>query len=236
MQEIVSKIGSLTCNSVLASGKPSHVYILCHGFGAAGTDLVPLARELAVALPNTHFIMPHGPLDLSQQFQLADARAWWEINVGHVATAIASGQLTEIQESVPEGLAPARRKLMASMEIISKQYEIPFERFILGGFSQGAMLTTDLALSMEESPLALTILSGTLICKNRWSHLAKKRTNLRVFQSHGQIDPVLPYSNALALKEFLQAHGIAPEFFSFNDQHTIPIAAITKLKSFLDSN
>ena len=235
MKEIVSKIGSLKCNIILAPGEVSNIFILCHGFGAQGSDLVPLARELARNIPKTNFVMPEGPLDLSEQFPLADARAWWHINVGHVATAIAAGRFNEIQESVPEGLASARRKLMGTMDLLSNQYGIPLGNFILGGFSQGAMLTTDVALSMEEAPLALSILSGTLICKNRWSRLAQKRQQLKVFQSHGQTDPVLPYSNAIALKEFLEAHKIIPNFTSFGGQHTIPGNVVSDFENFLIS-
>lgn len=236
MKEIVTKIGSLTCTTVLSSQEASYIFVLCHGFGAPGSDLVPLARELANKIPHTHFVMPQGPLDLAEEFPVADSRAWWKIDVGHVAAAIASGNLKEIQESVPEGLAAARRKLMASLNLLSSQYNIPLEKFILGGFSQGAMLTTDLALSMEEAPFALSILSGTLICKNRWSSLAKKRKNLKVFQSHGNLDPVLPYSNAIALKEFLEDHGINPQFFSFADQHTIPESTIRNLEDFISTS
>ncbi|NRA44832.1 MAG: phospholipase [Oligoflexales bacterium] len=233
MKENVSQIGSLTCHVIEASHQAQSVFILCHGFGAPGSDLVPIARMISKYLPATHFVMPQGPLDLSQQFPLADARAWWEIEVGHIAKAIELGQFQEIQESVPAGLASARRKLLGVIELLSQQYQLPLDRFILGGFSQGAMLATDVALSMEESPLALSILSGTLICKKRWGGLAQKRPNLKVFQSHGRIDPLLPFSNAIALKELLEESGIKPDFLAFEDQHTIPVDVVGQLGQFL---
>ena len=233
MKEIASQIGSLTCHLIEAAGDVSHIFVLCHGFGAGGTDLVPVGRELFKVLPSAHYAMPQGPIDLSEMFPLADARTWWQIEVGHVAKAISSGQMTEIQESVPEGLASARRKLLATIDLLSHQYKVPLNNFIIGGFSQGAMLASDVALSMEEAPAALLILSGTLICKNRWERLAQKRQDLKVFQCHGTLDPVLPYSNAVAMREFLEEQGLKPDFFAFEDQHTIPMSALDKLTIFL---
>jgi len=39
---------------------------------------------------------------------------------------------------------------------------LPLSRFVLGGFSQGAMLATDVTLRLEDSPGALIIYSGTM--------------------------------------------------------------------------
>ena len=44
-----SKIGPLDCTVVgpySGQNKPKLVVVLCHGFGAPGTDLVPLAEEI----------------------------------------------------------------------------------------------------------------------------------------------------------------------------------------------
>jgi len=236
MNEIVNKIGSLTCNMIMSSNtKVKRICIFCHGYGAGGTDLLPLATVIYRGLSHTHFVLPHGPLSLPSGFPYSDGRAWWPIDINHIASTIATGRLSEFQESVPEGLSSARRKLIASINILANRYDVPYSQFILGGFSQGAMLVTDVALRLEEPSLALCILSGSLICKIMWSDRAKRRKNLPIFQSHGRMDPILPYSNAVALKELLHECGLRPEFIPFDDQHTIPHDVAKKLARFLST-
>src|SRR5687767_3850191 len=46
--------------------------VLLHGWGAAGDDLVPLARR--VARPRSRFFMPAGPLTRGPS-----GRAWWHL-------------------------------------------------------------------------------------------------------------------------------------------------------------
>jgi len=53
----------------------------------------------------------------------------------------------------------------------AKEYKNSFtieKNVIFAGFSQGAMLTLDLALHMKETPLGLALLSTGIICKNDW--------------------------------------------------------------------
>ena len=41
-----------------------------------------------------------------------------------------------------------------------------------------------------------------------------------VFQSHGTIDPILPYASAEALNQMLQNAGVENRFHSFKGPHT----------------
>jgi len=67
--------GGLKCQVVhdLAAGeKPSLAVVLCHGYGATGTDLVPLAQPVlttaaAQARPKAVMIFPAAPLDLAEE-------------------------------------------------------------------------------------------------------------------------------------------------------------------------
>ena len=65
------RFGELDC-TVLAHTPsirpPRFCVILCHGFGAPGTDLVALGPDLAAMCPeqaeDVLFVFPQGPLDL----------------------------------------------------------------------------------------------------------------------------------------------------------------------------
>ncbi|MCZ6813629.1 MAG: phospholipase, partial [Alphaproteobacteria bacterium] len=41
--------------------RPEHLFILLHGLGASGADLIALAPLLAEALPKARFIAPDAP-------------------------------------------------------------------------------------------------------------------------------------------------------------------------------
>jgi phospholipase/carboxylesterase len=121
------------------------------------------------------------------------------------------------------------------LDELSRVTRVPMGRTVLGGFSQGAMLTTDVTLRLEEPPLGLGILSGSLISRPEWSERAPRRAGLLVFQSHGRQDPILPFDVAERLHRLLSDAGLKAEFLPFNGPHAIPMAALTALARWLES-
>ena len=105
----------------------------------------------------------------------------------------------------------------------------------LGGFSQGAMLTMDASLRGDIDPPGVLIqFSGTVVCQSLWQpKLATRLSRTRVFQSHGTIDPILPYSSATRLHELIEQAGIESEFHSFMGPHTIDAESIVKTAMLL---
>jgi phospholipase/carboxylesterase len=218
-------LGGLTCELLSVGGDaPQWAIVLCHGYGAPADDLVPVAQEW-LALPGVEQLppllaaLPAAPLAADPQAP-GGGRAWWPLDMEEVVAWQASGQrgLDVLKRWRPEGLVSAREKLIALLSALS----IPPERIILGGFSQGAMLATDVALRLDESPAALCIFSGSLICEEDWATLAPHRRQMAVFQSHGTMDPLLPYSNAVALRKLLESSGVTVKFLPFQGGHGIP--------------
>ena len=121
------------------------------------------------------------------------------------------------------------------LEALQASCELPMARMVLGGFSQGAMVTTDLALSTDEAPAGLVILSGTLINQADWTRKAARRVGLRVLAAHGNSDTVLPFTEAEALHMLLSKAGLAVEFHSFAGGHTIPMPVLGALAKFLET-
>ena len=137
------------------------VVVLLHGFGAPGDDLVPLARALG-APAGALYAFPEAPLEL--RFPgMWNARAWWMIDMARVERAIASGDNSEFIVEVPEGLPSSRAKLCAMLDEL--EAEVGFDGGLyLGGFSQGAMLSCDVALHTDR-PLAGLI----LMVRSHWT-------------------------------------------------------------------
>jgi len=203
-------------------------FILFHGYGASAYDLYPLHQ---VIQPNVglNWIFPDGPLEIP----IAPGymgRAWFPIDIEALQKAMMTGNFRDLTHVTPPGLAEAREKAIAMIDALG----IPFRDLILGGFSQGAMLSVDIALRHEKNPRGLVILSGTLLNQEIWKELASRKGSLNFFQSHGRQDPILSYQAARDLNELLREAGMVGEFVSFPGGHEIPYEVIDGLNRYID--
>ena len=198
---------------------------------------MPLAQELIAANPalaQVRFFMPAAPISLGNT-GWGEARAWWPINLPAVARFQAGDPtaLREFSKAEPHGMPAARQALLKLLNEVSVQTQLPLSRVLLGGFSQGAMLATDVALRLEEAPLGLAVLSGTLLLEDVWGPKAKARGGLNVFQTHGRSDPILAFVAATWLSELLVEAGMNVEMVPFEGGHTIDPDALVKLGAFI---
>jgi phospholipase/carboxylesterase len=218
-----------------ATGKPTGAVVLCHGFGAPGDDLVALHDELvrrAPALAQVRFFFPAAPLALDG---FGSSRAWWLIDVATISRLASDPQaMREFRQVEPPGMPAARASVLRLVNEVVTTSDLPFNRLVLGGFSQGAMVTTDVALRTEEACAGLAILSGTLLLEETWRAKAKARSSLAVFQAHGRFDPVLTFSAAEALRDLLREAGLPLEFFPFDGPHTITGGELDHLAAFIE--
>jgi phospholipase/carboxylesterase len=211
-------------------GEGDLTVVLLHGFGAPGDDLVPLAEAFGV---EARFIFPEAPLSLD--FGFMEGRAWWIIDLERIQKKLLTGEIEELKRDVPAGLAAARSKLDAALDAIQAKFQIAGSRVVLGGFSQGAMLALDLALESDRALAGLVLLSGTIISKDRWVARLPTRRGLPVFQSHGKLDPLLPYAFAEELGTMLDGAGLVRTFVPFMGMHEIPGSVVDGAAAFLRS-
>ncbi len=204
--------------------------LLLHGFGAPGNDLVPLADALHVPV-GTRFVFPEGPLSLS--FGPRDARAWWLIDMARIAADQAAGRLRDLSQDIPKGLAPAREAMLAFLKEVERTFGADPRKTILGGFSQGAMLSCDAMLHTDRPYAGLVQLSGNVLAQPLWGPLMPKRKGLPVFQSHGTQDEILPYVGAERLRDALIHAGLSVEWQSFRGGHEIPRSVLQRLGPFI---
>lgn len=204
--------------------------ILLHGFGAPGNDLVPIGDALAVP-SGTRFIFPEGPLSLS--FGYGDSRAWWLIDMARMEADRAAGRIRDLSAEVPRGLAQAREALEQLLAELPRVLPVDYKKTVIGGFSQGAMLTCDLAMRTAYPFAGLVQLSGTLLARQEWRPAVAKRSGLPVFQSHGTQDPILPYEMAERLRDELTQAGLTVTWHGFRGGHEIPEPVMRQLGAFL---
>ena len=223
-----TKIGPLTVRAVGTSGGNGPAILLCHGFGAPGDDLVPLAGAVDVG-PGVRWFFPEAPIALDW----GGGRAWWPIDLARMTQLHLRGQGDRIRAETPPGLAPAREALEGVVSALERDHGVRRSQLIVGGFSQGAMLTTELALAATEPFAGLAILSGTLISEDRWTAAATARgASIHALMTHGRRDPLLSFADAERLRALLEGGGATVEWVPHGGQHEIPRVALERLGVF----
>lgn len=225
-----TKLGSL--DVVVAGGTDREgggdgpVVVLLHGFGAPGDDLVSLHRVLG-APAGTRFVFPAAVLSLATE-GFGPGRAWWRIDM----MALQRGE-PRLTTEVPAGLEAARGAVDGLLDAIETDWKVPASRVVLGGFSQGAMLSLDVCLRRRSALAGLVLMSGTLIAEPEWRALLAAPRSLKVFQSHGSADPILPFVLAEKLRDLLRASGADVTWCPFRGGHEIPGPVLDGASVFL---
>jgi len=211
-------------------GGTGPVVMLLHGFGAPGDDLVALWRMLDV--PNeVRFLFPAAPLSLNLGF--GESRAWWMLDMERLTHARAQGQWDTLTREIPAGLQPGHDQLLNFLDKAEYQMNISHQPFVMGGFSQGAMLACDLVLRTNLSVAGLVFMSGSIISRDSWFSSIPQRKGLPVFQSHGTDDPLLSCAVAQQLRDAFIAGGLEVDWNEFRGGHEIPIQVLDQLGRFL---
>lgn len=227
-----TRIGSLDCIVVDGGSSPSIPVVICHGYGASYEDLAPLSGEWIALLGERaeafRFVFPDAPHSLAEM-GMPDARAWWPINMAQLAEAVQAARFEELHDHSPPGIDQSRELLCETIECLCEPLAGESTPLVMGGFSQGAMLTMDTALrGTVSAPKQLFQFSGTIVCKSQWESRLSRLKDTPVFQSHGKIDPILPFTSAVALCEMLEQADVDVDFHSFVGPHTIDMESVQR--------
>lgn len=210
-------------------GSSAPTVICLHGYGASAADLAPLAMDMRLGAP-ARWIFPDAPIGLDYG-GIMNSRAWFPIDMAEFQRAQREGRHRELARARPDGLDEARQAVRELIDTL----KVPWDKLILGGFSQGSMVALDLALHEGDPPLGLFILSGNLVDEKDVKDRAGRLKGLRYFQSHGNADPVLGFAGAQDLAGVLADAGLVGKLREFQGGHALPPEILLELGSYLKS-
>jgi phospholipase/carboxylesterase len=212
----------------LEVGSGSRAFILLHGYGASANEWVPFTQRIRVA-KNVRFVFPQAP-ETAAPDGPAGGRAWWPLDL----TSLNRGEpLPDLSGSRPEGMELSNQKIRALLRDLETRLGSSDGPPILGGFSQGAMISADVAFTTDEPLKALVILSGTFVDETGWTKGMAKRKGLPVFISHGGKDDILQYDIAIRLRDAMNRAGLKVSWMPFAGGHEVPTEVVTALNTFL---
>ncbi|CAM3607736.1 alpha/beta hydrolase [Parendozoicomonas haliclonae] len=195
-----------------SAGDSRTCVILFHGYGASMQDLYGISDFMD---PNKtcDWFFPDGWLAAEGGM----GRAWFPIDAQALQMAMLTGQPRDLRDKVPEGFDEAISLTKAFIEERLDNYD----RVIIGGFSQGAMITSHIAPMISDKLDGLLLFSGNLIAESLLVDKLREASPIKFFQSHGQQDPVLGFDYAKDLYDLLIKHGHTGDFLPFHGQHEI---------------
>lgn len=166
------------------AGEPAGALVLLHGRGADEHDLFGLLDLLD---PGHRLlgVTPGGPHHLPP-----GGRHWYALG------GIPRPDPATFHETVP--------RLTAFLETLP----VPLERIVLGGFSQGAVMSYAISLGPERTrPAALVAMSGFLPRVGDWPLDPTRLAGVPVAIAHGSLDPVIPAQFAVEAEAMLAEAG-----------------------------
>jgi phospholipase/carboxylesterase len=215
-------------------GGSGPLVVLLHGFGAPGTDLVGLWRQLDVPRA-VRFAFPEAPLSLRDELgtpAYGEGRAWWRIDIEALQAAATGAPHADRSEELPPGLASTKAQLERFLDGLTASLAAPADQVLIGGFSQGAMLATEIAFTTARPLAGLAILSGTPINGEAWRRGLAERTSLPVLQSNGRSDPLLPFGAAETWRDAMRDAGLDVRWIEFNGGHGISDSVVDAFAQF----
>ena len=185
--------------------KPENAVILCHGYGGDGNDISILANYWKNYLPKTVFICPDAPEKCAVSptgFQ------WFDL-------------MNQSNDEILTKSLVAEIKLNKLIDEVKAEYNLPADKIILSGFSQGCMISLQTGLKRQDKINAIIGYSGKIIDIKHIENNIKARPDIILM--HGDKDEVVPVSFLLEAKELFNRinYKIQTKIF-LNCEHRIP--------------
>tara|TARA_A100000164_G_scaffold341087_1_gene337517 strand:+ start:583 stop:1242 length:660 start_codon:yes stop_codon:yes gene_type:complete len=199
--------------------KIKNAIILLHGYGGDGKDISMLSLNWRRHLPNTVFICPDGhetcPINPSG-FQ------WFDLS-------------KDDPNYILEESIKAEKKLKKFIEQIKDEFNLENNRICLSGFSQGCMMSINLALTSDKEYCCVVGFSGKIIDQENLKSRKKISTNTLLI--HGELDQVVPANFLLEAKDFFIRNNVKIKTHLIkNCDHHIPIEASSIALNYILKN
>ena len=208
-----------TIISPLSKNKPQQAIVLCHGYGGDGKDISVLANNWQRFLPQCIFLCPNAPEICAVNPQ---GYQWFDLT-------------SEKEEVILEKSLIVEEKLNIFLNQILDNFQLKSSNLALVGFSQGCMISIQIALKKKKQISCLVGYSGKVINQKHLSNNINSKP--KIFLMHGANDIIVSPTYLLEAKEYLVSHGLKIKTKILKDcEHKISVEASSLGLEFLKKN
>jgi phospholipase/carboxylesterase len=168
---------------------PEALLVLLHGVGGDEHQLEPIGAR---APAGTLVVLPRGQRSIS-----GGMIGWYRVGLSDDGLQVVEDEEIE-----------ARDRLVEFVAQLQSRHDVPPERTVVAGFSQGGMLAASLALVAPDRLAAFAMLCGTAPPEIDAAADRGALSHLRALVVHGREDPTLPAADAEAAAARFEALGI----------------------------
>jgi len=188
-----------------------------HGLGADHTDFEPIVPELDLP-PSVRFVFPDAPVRPVTINGGMRMRAWYDILQFGPGAEDAAG--IRASQKIVEGLI--------------EQANVPAERVVLAGFSQGGAIVLHTALRYPRRLAGVVALSTYVpLQKDLERETSEENRAIPVFMAHGRFDDIIPLARAAASRDLLAGMGYKVDWREYAMPHSVCMEEIGHISAFL---
>jgi phospholipase/carboxylesterase len=184
-----------------ADGDAAGALVLLHGRGTSEDDVFDLFEELD---PERRLVgvAPRAPMELPP-----GGNHWYVVR--------------RVGFPDPSSFGPTMEKLTGWFDALPDAIGVPAERTVIGGFSQGAVMSYALGLGVgRPRPAALVALSGFIPTVEGWE-LDEELDGFPAALGHGTFDPIIEVDFGREAKKRLEEAGADVTWRESPVEHTI---------------
>ena len=209
----------VTTITSLSKNKPQQAIVLCHGYGGDGRDISVLANNWQRFMPECIFLCPNAPEICAVNPQ---GYQWFDLTL-------------DKEEVILEKSLIIEEKLNIFLNQVLDNFQLDPSNLALVGFSQGCMISIQIALKNQKQINCLVGYSGKVINQKHLSDNINSKP--KIFLMHGANDTIVTPTYLLEAKEYLVNHGLKIKTKIFNDcEHRIPVEGSSLGLEFLRKN
>ena len=188
--------------------------VLLHGFGSNMNDLAGLAPSIDTT--GYIYLCPNGPVT---------------VPLGPGMTGFAWTPLPG--EKTTADVDRAEGDLVGFVDEMMDLHHTEAGQLILGGFSQGGMMTYQVGLPRPDVFAGLAALSARV----EGSDVLRKRLpadpSQPIFVAHGTLDAIIPIDHGRRSRDFLQEAGYSPSYHEYPMAHQITEDVLDDLRPWI---
>ena len=189
--------------------------VLLHGFGASMRDLVGLAPSIDQG--GYLYLFPNAPIRMQFEYGMT-GYAWTP-----------PGE----QSGGEEAATRAEELLSGFFDEAMDRHGITEGGMVMGGFSQGGMMTYRFGLRRPDMFAGLVVLSGRVPSPEILADNLPEHRDQPIFVAHGTQDAVIGVTAARESRDFLTSQRYSPQYHEYQIAHEISQDVISDLVPWL---